>query len=181
MDFLSGTIAAANNSIDINPLTCLITKNQIGIMRIGFDTLLVILSILFFGFAEKEDRIQQPTISQAIARIKKHVDVNTREVTIVTIVNSHNGRYTITSSIWTGPDSVRLLTHIIDMMGAERDTIFSLEKKKFLSKLDRASYPTSSFKLAGHHQTISVRKDGLEDTFETTDGRALMNLLEYGE
>jgi hypothetical protein len=54
-------------------------------------------------------------------------------------------------------------------------------KQIFLFKLDRASYPINSLKLAGHHQTISVKKGEMEEVFRTYDGRALMNLLEYGE
>jgi len=111
--------------------------------------------------------------------IKKYVD--SRELFNVTIVNSHNGRYTITSSIWAGADSVRLLTHVIDMTGGQRDTTINLEKKDFLFKLSKASFPINSTKIAGHYQKISVERNGLEDSFETVDGRTLMNLLEYGE
>jgi hypothetical protein len=67
------------------------------------------------------------------------------------------------------------------MRGVQRDTTIDLHKRDFLSKLDRARDPINSIKLAGHHQRISVKKNALEETFETVDGRALMNLLEYGE
>jgi hypothetical protein len=122
---------------------------------------------------------EQPSISKAVAVIKNSVD--SREPINVTIVNSHNGRYTITSSIWTGPDSVRLLTHVIDMTGGKKDIIINLERKDFLFKLSKASSPINAIKLAGHYQKISVKRNGFEDTFETVDGRTLMNLLEYGQ
>jgi len=99
----------------------------------------------------------------------------------MTIINSHNGRYTITSSIWAGPDSVKLLTHVIDTTEGKRDTIINLTKTDFLFKLDKASSPLNSIKLAGHHQIISIKRNELEQTFETVDGRTLMSLLEYGE
>ena len=145
-----------------------------------FDILLVILFILSSGFARTTESFQEkPSISKAVSLINKYVD--NQEPINVTIVNSHNGRYTITSSIWAGPDSVRLLTHVIVMTGGTKDTTINLEKQDFLFRLDRASSPINSIKLAGHYQKISVMRNGLEDTFETVDGRALMNLLEYGE
>jgi hypothetical protein len=151
-------------------------------MRNRFYILLVILVVLCCGFIEKIELVrQQSSISKAVALIKKYVNGDSKEVINVTIVNSHNGRYTITSSMWTGPDSVKLSTHIIDMTGGQSDTIINLERKNFLFKLDRASYPINSMKLAGHYQRISIKRNGLEETFETIDGRALMNLLEYGE
>ena len=145
-----------------------------------FYILLVIFSILSCGFVRTKDLTQeQPSISKTCALIKKYVD--SRELFNVTIVNSHNGRYTITSSIWAGADSVRLLTHVIDMTGGQRDTTINLEKKDFLFKLSKASFPINSTKIAGHYQKIAVERNGLEDSFETVDGRTLMNLLEYGE
>lgn len=150
------------------------------IMGHQFNVLLIICFIISCGFVRTTDLVQhQPSISKAVASIKNCVD--NRELTNVTIVNSHNGRYTITSSIWAGPDSVRLLTHVIDMTGGNRDTTINLAKKDFLFKLDKASYPINSMKLAGHHQKLSVTRNGLEETFETVDGRTLMTLLEYGE
>jgi hypothetical protein len=149
-------------------------------MRHRFNALLVICFIISCGFVGTTDLVQhQPSISKAVASIKNCVDNG--ESTNVTIVNSHNGRYAITSSIWVGPDSVRLLTHVIDMTGGTKDTIINLAKNDFLFKLDRASYPINSTKLAGHHQKISVKRNGLEETFETVEGRTLMDLLEYGE
>ncbi|PZR07467.1 MAG: hypothetical protein DI539_23650 [Flavobacterium psychrophilum] len=145
-----------------------------------FNILLTILFILFSGFVRATDWTQeQPSISKTCALIKKYID--SREPFNVTIVNSHNGRYTITSSIWAGADSVRLLTHVIDMTGGKRDTTINLDKKDFLFKLSKASSPINSTKLAGHYQRISVNRKGIEDTFETVDGRTLMDLLEYGE
>jgi len=47
--------------------------------------------------------------------------------------------------------------------------------------LNKASSPINSIKLAGHVQKISVKRNDLENIFETVDGRALMDLLEYGE
>ena len=142
--------------------------------------LLIIVFILSCGFVRTTELVQQePSISKAVALIKRYVD--SRELISVTIVNSHNGRYTITSSIWAGPDSVRLLTHVIDMTGGKRDTTISITKRDFLFKLDRASSPINAIKYAGHYQRISVKRNGLEDTFETVDGRTLMTLLEYGE
>lgn len=149
-------------------------------MEYRFDIFLVVLFILSCGFVRTTDSVQaSPSISKAVSLIKKYVD--NQEPINVTIVNSHNGRYTITSLIWSGPDSVRLSTHVIDMMGGEKDTTINLEKKNFLRKLERASSPGNSIILAGHYQKISIKRTGVEDTFETVDGRALMNLLEYGE
>jgi len=99
-------------------------------MRQGLYVLLVMLSMLSCGFVRMTDLAQQQTsISKAAALIKSYVD--SRELINVTIVNSHNGRYTITSSIWAGPDSVRLLTHVTDMTGGTKDATINLEKKTF--------------------------------------------------
>ena len=101
-------------------------------MRNGFYTLLAILVILSCGFVRKTDLVQeQASISKAIVLIKKYVSVENREITNVTIVNSHNGRYTITSSILAGPDSVRLLTHVIDMIGGKRVQLSISKKRTF--------------------------------------------------
>jgi hypothetical protein len=149
-------------------------------MGYRFNFLLGFLHILSIGLVGITNLTQeQPSISKAIAVIKKCVD--NRELTNVTIVNSHNGRYTITSSIWAGEDSVRLLTHVTDMTGGKKDTTINIEKRDFVVKLTRASAPVNSIKFAGHHQRIAIKRNGHEDTFETVDGRKLMNLLEYGE
>jgi hypothetical protein len=134
------------------------------------------------GFAERESLIQQQTsISKAVALIQRCINANDKGRTNITIVNSHNGRYTITSSLLSEPDSITLVTHVVDMMGNKRDTTIILEKRSFLFNLERASYPANSVKFAGHHQKISVKKNEIEETFDTYDGRMLMNLLEYGE
>jgi hypothetical protein len=74
-------------------------------MRNRFFILLVTLSILCFGFARKIDVTQkQPAISKAVDLIKGHV--KDKGLINIVIVNSHNGRYTITSSVWFGTDSV---------------------------------------------------------------------------
>jgi hypothetical protein len=67
------------------------------------------------------------------------------------------------------------------MTGGKRDTVLNLSKETFLIKLDKASIPINSMKLAGHVQTISVRLGDKEDTIQTVDGRAIMDLLESGE
>jgi hypothetical protein len=144
------------------------------------NILLVILIILSSGFIRTTDFVQdQPSIFKAVALLKKYLD--SREQIDITIINSHNRRYTITSSIWAGSDSVRLLTHVIDMTGGKKDVTINRDKKDFLFKLDKASSPINSIKLAGHYQRISIKRNGLESTFETVDGWTLMNLLEYGE
>jgi hypothetical protein len=151
-------------------------------MKTRLYTLLGILLAISCGFMSTSHLNQEePAISRAVALLTNYVSSDNKEVTNVKIVNSHNGSYTITSSIWIETDSVRLLTHVIDMMGGTRDTTINLEKRGFLFKLDKASYPMNSMKLAGHHQTISIEKKGMEEIFKTVDGRALMNLLEYGE
>jgi hypothetical protein len=145
-----------------------------------FYGFLIRLSILFCGFVGAPALAQQQrSISKAIALIKSYVD--NRGLFAVTIVNSHNGRYTINSSILAGPDSVRLITHVVDMTGGKRDTTINLGKKDFLVKLDRASSPVNSIKLAGHFQRILIKRNDLENIVESVDGRALMNLLEHGE
>jgi hypothetical protein len=147
-----------------------------------YPVLVAIFFTLSSGFAERGCLIQQQaSIAKAVALIKLHIDANDKGRTNITIVNSHNGRYTITSSLSTEPDCVTLVTHVIDMMGNKRDTTIILEKRDFLFKLERASYPANSVKFAGHHQKISVTKNGIEEAFDTVDGRMLMNLLEYGE
>ena len=140
--------------------------------------LLTILTILSCGLV---GQTQDDSISKATALIKKYVTEDTRDVINIKIINRHNGQYTITSSLWTNRDSVKLYSYIVDMTGGKRDTVLNLSKQIFLSKLDRASIPSNSMKLAGHIQTISVRKGDKEDIIQTIDGRALMNLLEYGE
>jgi hypothetical protein len=152
------------------------------IMKNRFYTILVVLVVLSCGFVRKIDLVQEhSSISKAVALIKQHMNRDSQDTINVVIINSHNGRYTITSSLWNGPDSVKISTHTIDMTGRERDTIINLEKKNFLFKLDRASYPINSVKFAGHHQRISIKRNGLSEAFETVDGRALMNLFAYGE
>lgn len=149
-------------------------------MRCRIFILIATLSILFFGFARKTDVTQrQSDISKAVELIKRHLD--NRGLFTITITNSHNGRYIVASSILTRADSVTLQTHITDMTGGKRDTTIFLSRKDFLSKLDRARDPINSIKLAGHHQRISVKRNELEETFNTVDGRTLMNILEYGE
>jgi len=152
------------------------------IMKNKFYAILLALFILFCGFLEETNLIQQQTsIAKAVALIKKYINDDSQEVTKVTVVNSHDGKYTVTSSIWTGLDSVRLSTHVVDMAGRKRDTSINVTKKDFLVKLDKASHPFTSIKMAGHYQRISVKRNGREETFETVGGRTLMNLLQYGE
>lgn len=140
--------------------------------------LLTILTILSGGLV---GQTQDDSISKATALIKKYVTADTIVVTNIKIINSHNGQYTITSSLRTNRDSVKINSYIVDMTGGKRDTVLNLSKQTFLFHLDKASIPSNSMKLAGHHQTISVRKGDKEDIINTVDGRTLMNLLEYGE
>jgi hypothetical protein len=151
-------------------------------MKTRSFTFIFISSIFLCGFITRTNAVQDETsISKAVGLIKKYVSNDAMEVINLEIINTHNSKYTITSSLWSGLDSVKLYTHIIDMTGGQRDTVLNLPKQIFLFKLDRASYPINSLKLAGHHQTISVKKGEMEEVFRTYDGRALMNLLEYGE
>jgi hypothetical protein len=140
--------------------------------------ILTILTILSFRLV---GQLQDDSILNATVLIKNYVTTDIREVTNIEIVNAHNGRYTITSSLQVNGDSIRLRSYIVDMTGGKRDTTINLSKQSFLLKLDKASIPSNSMKLAGHHQTISIRKGDKEKVIETIDGRALMNLLEYGE
>jgi len=138
-------------------------------------TILTILSCGLFG------QTLDDSISKATTLIKKYVTSETKNIINVKIINSHNGRYTITSTLRTTRDSVSIYSYIVDMTGGKRDTVLNLSKETFLLKLDKASVPINSMKLAGHRQTISVRFGDKEDTIQTVDGRALMDLLESGE
>jgi hypothetical protein len=113
--------------------------------------------------------------------IKKYVTDGTVGIVNLKIVNVHNGRYTITSSLWVGPDSVKLNTYIVDMMGEKKVKLLKLSKQVFLFNLERASHPMNSIFLAGHSQTISIRRGVVEEVFQTEDGRELMDLLENGQ
>ena len=147
-------------------------------MRNTFHLLLISVAILCSAFLESQG---QTSIARAATLIKKHVSTGDREVTKVTIVNSHNGRYTIICSILSGAATVRLSVRITDMTGGIRDTVMDVDKRTFLISLEEASLPINSTRFAGHHQRIVVNKHEAEETFETVDGRRLMNLLEYGE
>lgn len=140
-------------------------------------TILTISSCGLFG------QTLDDSISKATALIKKYVTSETKNIININIkiINSHNGRYTITSTLRTTRDSVSIYSYIVDMTGVKRDTVLNLSKETFLLKLDKASIPINSMKLAGHVQTISVRLGDKEDTIQTVDGRALMDLLESGE
>jgi hypothetical protein len=140
--------------------------------------LLTILTISYCGlFGQTLD----DSISKATALIKKYVTSETKNIINIKIINSHNGRHTITSTLRTIRDSVSIYSYIVDMTGGKRDTVLNLSKETFLIKLDKASIPINSMKLAGHVQTISVRLGDKEDTIQTVDGRAIMDLLESGE
>jgi hypothetical protein len=139
---------------------------------------LLTAAIILFGFAKLSP---SNSISKATALIKKYITSPGIDEVDVRIINQHNGRYTIVSSVRSTLDSIRLYSYMVDMTGGKRDTVIYFSKKIFLSKLDKASLTSNSFKLAGHHQTITVKKGDREDVFQTTDGRALMDLLEYGE
>lgn len=140
----------------------------------------IIFYFIFIDVAQGQAPLTTGQISSATELIKNFI--TDREITTIGITDHHNGRYTITSTLRSSEERIEIITHMIYMTGAQRDTTFALPQREFLVKLDKASYPVNSIRLAGHYQTISVKKNSiLENTFDTRAAGALMTLLTYGE
>lgn len=126
-------------------------------------------------------RVQNDSISKPIALLKKYIGLEEGKILQIRIINSHNGRYIITSTITTKGDSLQLKSHVKNMIGGQRDTVLHFRREEFMQKLDGILIRENFLKIAGHYKTISIKRGADESEFGTTEGRGLMNLLEYGE
>jgi len=113
-------------------------------------------------------------ISKATNLIKEYMAGSQKRIITVTIIDNHNGRHAITSTLRSEADTI----HILTQTNAKRDTAFSLSREMFIFKLNNASYPVNS--PPSYNETISVMNNGAENTFETSHASTLRLLLTYG-
>ena len=100
----------------------------------------------------------------------------------VRIINSHGGKYQISSQIEKSQDSTTVFTQIIDMSNWKSDTILYFSTQEFIEKLDyEIKYSDSQIVAAGNYQTITVYKKNKEMIFYTRKAFGVMSLFTKGK
>lgn len=121
---------------------------------------------------------QEDSILKIMTVIKSWFETEKEATIRIEVINRHNGTYTIMSDLKKSGDNIEIKSHIKDMMNGERDTVSWLSMDAFKDRLKDASSVDDMLKIAGHFQTIRIKKGKEEFVFGTIEGRGLMNFLE---
>ena len=140
--------------------------------------ILITILVLSTKSVGSANAIQEDSVLKIITLIKKCFEAEKDATIRIEVTNRHNGTYVIISDLKQERDSIELRSHIKDMIGGERDTVSKLTMITFGDRLKGATAIDDVLKIAGHFQTIRIKKGKEEFVFGTTEGRGLMNFLE---
>ena len=122
------------------------------------------------------------SVNKTIQLIKSKILEEDFKTINVKIVNKHNGRYYLNTTIIKETDNLSISTNIEDMSGVKSDTLMTFKIMEFIGKLDyEIQHESTQLRIAGNYQDITVEYKDLKDTFYTRNAFGLMSLLSQGK
>jgi hypothetical protein len=128
-------------------------------------------------------QLSRPTYSDSVGSVIQLVrnEINDEDFKTlnVIIINSHNGRYYLNTTISKESDTLLISTKT-DKYGMKSDTLMTFGVKSFIDMLDHETKQTQLI-LAGNYQDITIEYKDKKDTFYARNAFGLMSLLRQGK